>query len=229
MMTVVEAPTTRDPPVKGDWRGLHDHFTRPVTPEYRGLLATGMEAGEAESFALYGIPVRAIACRFVNGRVFIGAAPLVGPETSSPPPAPLLWLACRIVPAFRRRARAARRALAERRWLGEAAHWYEVERAVWQDRCAALEAVEPAGLDDDDLAAHLRAVQHAADDGYRTHFRVHGPDLLPLGIRRPHDPRWGGTAHGAGVPEGEPSTGVASAVSFGPRHSEGRCPARAVR
>lgn len=190
-MTAVESVVTWEPPGKGDWRGLHDHFARPVTPEYRRLLATGMEAGEAEAFALYGVPARTILCRFVNGRVFIAAAPLVGPPTAAMPPAPLLWLACRLVPAFRRRSAAARRALAERRWLHEAAHWYEVERPAWQARCGTLEAIDPAGLSDVDLADHLRAVQNTADVGYRTHFRLHGPDLLPLGMLLARGEDWG--------------------------------------
>jgi rifampicin phosphotransferase len=180
-----------DPPEKGDWRGLHDHFTRPVTPEYRRLLAAGMEAGEAESFAAYGIPARTILCRFVNGRVFISAAPLVGRPTSVMPPAPLLWLASRLVPAFRRRSTAARQALADRRWLDEAAHWYDVERPAWQARGAALEAVDPGALSDSELAEHLGVVRQTADEGYRTHFRLHGPDLLPLGMLLARGEDWG--------------------------------------
>jgi pyruvate,water dikinase len=210
-MTTVESSVTWEPPAKGDWRGLHDHFTRPVTPEYRRLLATGMEAGEAESFALYGIPARTIACRFVNGRVFVTAAPLVGPATAALPPAPLLWLACRVVPAFRRRTKAARRALAERRWLSEARHWREVERPAWQARGAALESVDPAELDDDALADHVRSAQATADDGYRTHFRLHGPDLLPLGMLVARGDDWGidaGTILGLLVGASPASTGA---------------------
>ena len=182
---------TWDPPDKGDWRGLHDHFTRPLTPEYRRLLATGMETGEAESFARYGIPARTLLCRFVNGRVFIAAAPLVGPPSATVPPAPLLWLACRLVPAFRRRNAAARRALTERRWLREAADWYETERPTWQARGAALEAVEPERLSDTELAEHLREVQRTADEGHTVHFRLHGPDLLPLGLLLARGDDWG--------------------------------------
>lgn len=190
-MTTVERSLRWDPPGKGDWRGLHDHFTRPVTPEYQRLLAGGMEAGEAESFARYGLPVRTILCRFVNGRVYIAAAPLVGPATSAAPPAPLLWLACRVIPALRRRATAARSALAARAWLQEAAHWYEVERPAWQTRGGEIETVDPARLSDADLADHLRLAQHTADDGYRTHFRLHGPDLLPLGMLLARGQDWG--------------------------------------
>jgi hypothetical protein len=108
-----------DPPGKGDWRGLHDHFPRALTPEYQRVLAQGMEAGEAVYFERYGLPARTLQPAFVHGRVFVSAAPLVGSPTNRLPPAPLMWLAVRVVPAFRRRAQAARRALAERPWVEE--------------------------------------------------------------------------------------------------------------
>ena len=39
-MPTGQLATIWDAPDKGDWRGLHDHFTRPLTPEYRRLLAS---------------------------------------------------------------------------------------------------------------------------------------------------------------------------------------------
>lgn len=166
-------------PEKGEWRGLHDHFPRALTPEFQGLLAEGMVAGEAEHFARYGLPARTMQPRFVHGRVFIAAEPLVGPFSDRLPPAPVLWLAARVVPAFRRRTRAAHQAIQERIWLGEADRWYGVERPAWEARNAALAAVDPASLPDEDLVAHLREARANAGAGYRCHFRLHGADLMP--------------------------------------------------
>src|SRR5438270_898907 len=57
--TAPSRPTLRwDPPGRGDWRGLHDHFPRALTPEYQRLLAKGMEEGEAMYFEHYGLPAR---------------------------------------------------------------------------------------------------------------------------------------------------------------------------
>src|SRR5437764_10197607 len=118
--TAPSGPTLRwDPPGKGDWRGLHDHFPRALTPEYERLLALGMAEGEAMHFARYGLPARTLQPGFVHGRVFVSAAPLVGPASNRLPPTWALWLAVRAVPAFRRRAAAARAAVGERRWLAD--------------------------------------------------------------------------------------------------------------
>ncbi|MDQ1375417.1 MAG: rifampicin phosphotransferase [Actinomycetota bacterium] len=179
------------PPAKGDWRGLHDHFPRALTPEYQRLLATGMAEGEADYFARYGLPARTLQPAFVHGRVFVTAAPLVGPATNRVPPGPLLWLAVRLVPAFRRRAAAARRTLAERPWLAEAVHWYDVERPAWQARNHSLDAVEPAALADDDLITHLRAVRALVEAGFRDHFRLHGADLIPTSLFLTRAADWG--------------------------------------
>jgi len=180
-----------DPPGKGDWRGLHDHFPRALTPEYQRLLGEGMERGEAIHFERYGLPARTLQPAFVHGRVFISAAPLVGPATNRLPPSWLMWLAVRLVPAFRRRAAAAKRVTAERTWIAEAERWYTVERPAWQARNDALDAIEPANLDDNDLAAHLESVRTNADDGYRDHFRLHGVDLLPTALFFVRASAWG--------------------------------------
>src|SRR5438552_2646120 len=169
MIVPVASPHTSlhwEPPGKGDWRGLHDHFPRALTPEYQRLLARGMEEGEAMHFARYGLPARTLHPAFVHGRVFVSAAPLVGPASNRLPPNWALWLAVRVVPAFRRRAAAARAAVGERRWLADTQRWYAVERPAWQARNAALDAVEPAALDEDALVDHLRTVRANAEDAY---------------------------------------------------------------
>lgn len=191
-MTTTESPAlVWDAPGKGDWRGLHDHFPRALTPEYQRLLAFGMEEGEADYFERYGFPARTLQPAFVHGRVFVTAAPLVGPPRNRVPPRPLLWFAVRVLPAFRRRAAAATRALAERPWVGEAACWYDVERPEWIERNQAVDAVDPRALDDDSLTEHLRVARRNAYEGYRDHFRLHGADLLPTALFLARAGEWG--------------------------------------
>jgi hypothetical protein len=107
--TPVQDELRWDPPAKGDWRGLHDHFPRALTAEYDRLLAEGMVHGEAVWIEQYGLPVRTIAPSFAHGRVFISAEPLVGPRRDRFPPDWLMRAVVAIAPAFRRRARAAAR------------------------------------------------------------------------------------------------------------------------
>jgi phosphohistidine swiveling domain-containing protein len=178
-------------PTKGDWRGLHDHFPRALTPENEAILRDGMVVGEAVWIGDYGFPVRSMEPRFVHGRVFISPQPLVGPRSDRVPPGWAMKLALRLVPAFRRAVRAAEAAVAERPWRAEAARWFAVERDEWLARDAALAAIDPGSLDDAALAAHLAEARALVVDGYRTHFRLHGCDLIPTGmlLRRAID--WG--------------------------------------
>jgi pyruvate,water dikinase len=178
-------------PAKGDWRGLHDHFPRALTAEYQTLLAEGMTVGEADWIERYGLPVQTIDPAFIHGRVFISAAPLIGPRSNAAPPAAAMRLAIKLIPAFRRRSRAAARAVEERPWLAEARHWFEVERAEWEARDAALAAADVASLDDAALVEHLLAVRALAGEGYRTHFRLHGCDLIPTGMLLVRAVDWG--------------------------------------
>ena len=182
---------TYEAPGKGEWRALTDHFPRPLTAEYQHLLAHGMEVGEAEAFARYGIPVRTLTAAFVHGYLYVTAAPLIGKAANGLPPKPLLWLAARIAPPFRRRNAAAKRAVGERVWLVEAAAWYDTDRPAWIARNEALDAVDPDGLDAAALAAHLRTVEAACEDGYTDHFRLHGTDLFPTALLLLRAQEWG--------------------------------------
>lgn len=193
MTTTNDATTTIEwvAPGKGDWRGLHDHFPRALTPQYQQLLEQGMVHGEGQWFADYGLPARTLQPAFVHGRVFVTAGSLVGPATNRVPPSPALWLAVRVVPAFRRRGRAARRAVDERRWLAEAEHWYAHERSEWERRNSAIDIVDPSELDEAELANHVRTALANAEAGYREHFRLHGADLIPTGIYLGRCADWG--------------------------------------
>ncbi len=181
-MTTTTTTPGFEPPGKGEWRSLADHFPRACTPEFRLLLTEGMEQGEADHFAAYGMPARCLTPRFVHGHVYIAAVPLVGRASNGLPPKPLLWLAARLHPSFRARERAARRALAEGLAVADARQWWDVDRAAWAARVGELDAVDPALLDDGALAAHLRAARALAGDGYAEHFRLHGCDLLPTAL-----------------------------------------------
>lgn len=182
---------TWEAPDRGEWRGLHDHFPRALTPEFQGLLLEGMVEGEALHFARYGLPARTMRPGLVHGRVFIAAEPLIGGFRDHLPPTAALWLAARLVPAFVRRSWAARRALTGRIWLGEADRWYGIDRPAWQERNATLDAIDPGSLDDEALVDHLRATRANAGAGYRHHFELHGTDLMPTALYLTRSADWG--------------------------------------
>lgn len=169
-------------PHKGEWISLRDHFPRALTPEYERLLCGAMPDGERIPFAQYGMPIDTLVAIPVHGHVYVAPKPLVGGWSDSLPPMPLLWIAARLAPPFRRRTKAARAALAERPWLADAERWYATERWEWRDRSAVLQAEDPREMDAAALVAHLCRCRSLAEAGYRRHFSLHGPDLIPTGL-----------------------------------------------
>ena len=54
-----------------------------------------------------------------------------------------------------------------------------------------LQRVEPALLDDEDLAAHLSECLSHFEDGMRRNLDTHGGDIMPVGDLLAHGDRWG--------------------------------------
>jgi pyruvate,water dikinase len=169
-------------PGPGEWTRLADHFDRPFTAEYERIFAASFEPGMAAYCELVGLPIGTIALRTVHGYPFLHPAPLTGPDLSRTPPRALVWLLGRVVPAYRRRARVAGRALRERPWRDIARRYFETERPAAVADNEALTAVEPSGLSDDELAHHLEACEAHAIAGYRRHFELHATDMFPVGL-----------------------------------------------
>lgn len=190
-MTTQGVATTFEPPGKGQWISLRDHFPRAVTPEYARLLPAAMAEGEAIPFAEYGLPVKTLRVGLVHGHVYVTPEPLVGRLSDTLPPKAALWVAARLVPALRRRTRAARQALDTRPWLAEAERWYATERTEWSDANRALQAEDSDAMSPDGLADHLGRVRAHAAAGYRRHFSLHGPDLIPTGLLLARCQEWG--------------------------------------
>ncbi len=188
---MTSSPMSFTPPGKGQWISLRDHFPRAVTAEYAVLLPATSAEGEAVPFAEYGLPIRTLAMALVHGHVYVAPEPLVGKASDRLPPKAALWLAARVVPVFRARERAARRALTDRPWLADAARWYATERQWWVDANLALQGEDPARLEPEALVDHLRRARAHAAAGYTRHFSLHGLDLIPTGLLLARCDDWG--------------------------------------
>jgi len=180
-----------EPPGKGEWRSLRDHFPSAITPEYAQLLPTAMRDGEAVVFAEYGLPVKTITVGLAHGHVYIAPEPLLGKPSNSVPPKAVLWAAARLVPALRRRTKAAAAVLVERPWLADAERWFASERATWVEANRAVQVEDPDTMDPGGLVDHLRRARAHAGAGYERHFALHGPDMVPAGLLLVRAQDWG--------------------------------------
>ncbi len=133
-------------------------------------------------FAEIGVPATAMHTRFVNGFMYTRLIPLIGADrpVGKLPPAPVLKLATRLHPAFRRRTRAATASLEGRRFLDVVAEWNATIRPGIVARNTALQDVDVDVVDDDGLARHIGELLDHLRETYELHFYLHGHDLGPI-------------------------------------------------
>lgn len=191
-MTITVDAFDFEPPGKGGWMSLSDHFPGALTAEYQLLYAETCPPGMATYMARYGVLARGLDVAYVHGHLYITPVPLAGPrQMRRQPPAAAVWLMARLHPEFRRRNRAARRALETRPWRAAATAWFDDERATWCERNERVQSIDPASLTSDQLIDHVRACRALAVDGYLRHFELHGDDLLPIGLLIARCAEWG--------------------------------------
>ena len=174
---------TWDRPGPGTWLLDSSHCGTAPGPMVRNIMTTTIERGMAEGFGMFGAPLAGMELRWVNGKMYRRLVPIIaGQSDRPPPPAPILWLATRLHPAFRKQERLARESFACKRWRLELDRW-ETE---WKPRLIArnteLTEVPVTDLADDALASHLEEVHdHLLSTG-QLHHRLHVSDMGPLGL-----------------------------------------------
>ena len=157
-MTPDSPPATFEVPGPGSWEYDRSHCPPAPTLLFRRVASQSMETAYRTVFEQYGAPLLSFGVTFVHGKMYRRLIPLIGGDKTGPtPPKPVLWLATRLHPAFRRREKLARKAITERNYLDAVDHW-KTEREEWIAKNRALQSVDFAGLDDLGLADHVVAV-----------------------------------------------------------------------
>ncbi len=210
------APTDWPRPGPGTWVLDLDHTGPTPSRQVRDLFPEAARQGFAEGFALLGAPLATIDTAFVNGRFYRRTVPVVGADRDAgQPPAPVLWMATRLSPTFRRLERTARAALAGRIWRQELDRW----TSTWRPSIVAvnqrLGAVDPSELDDVGLAARLGALWDHLRMTTALHFRLHATDAGPIGLLLASTDTWGldradvlGALAGASPATNDPATAL---------------------
>ena len=151
----------------------------------------------AITFEEFGIPLETILQRSFGGEVYTQDVDVGGRhDPSAPPPWWVLAIAVRLVPAMRRRMKAAEDAIPKlesypRRW-----------ESTWRDECIkrieAARAVDPGAMSDDEL---LDELQRLIDDVLIPHLTIHFQMTMPhmIGVYELNDllPRAARLGHGA--------------------------------
>ena len=143
-----------------------------------------MPAGLRRVFAELGTPADTLDCRFVNGFMYTRLRPLIAADRPAKnlPPRFVLKVVGRFHPEFRRRAKAAERALIERPWRKVIADWEDGGRALIESRNLALQKVDLSELDAPTLIEHVQEVIEHCRASWEHHHWLHGYDLGPIGL-----------------------------------------------
>ena len=179
-MTTTDATWTKPGP--GTWELDSSHAGPAPGPIQRGIYEHCLDRGFADGFAMFGAPLKGMVMRWVNGKFYRRLVPLIGGDRDLPtPPAPVLWLATRVHPAFRREERKAKASFANKIWRDEIRRWEDEWKPSLVKRNLELTDVDIAALDDAALADHLVEVHDHVLTGGILHFRLHVSDMGPLG------------------------------------------------
>lgn len=193
--------TSWDPPGGGRWQLDEVHVKGWLPPVFQERAPDAFKAGFQASGARYGLPIDYLDMRFVNNHCYVRMRPLGAPEPrrgkpSSPPPAFVLRAMVRIHPAYRRRAKRARGAIAERQWRIDHDRWTAHDRDAMLTAGRALQAEPIESFDDDRLMDHLRRVSDHFARGVQLHIELTPVHNVPVG-------RFVAACRGWGIVDGE--------------------------
>jgi pyruvate,water dikinase len=177
---------TWEAPAGGLWALDTLHLPGAVPRVFQERAPDAMARGFRALSRRYGLPIDYLELRFVNDHCYariraVGAPdPKPGKETSAPPGF-VLWLLARLHPELRRRGRAAKAALAERRWHDDLARWEGHLRHEMLATGRAVQAEDVTAMSDEELIDHLSRVAGHMAEGLAVHFDLIAVHNIPLG------------------------------------------------
>lgn len=185
-MTETLKPIEWTAPGGGMWQQDAIHLRGAQPRMFQDLATTGFGNGFRVVAAEYGLPISHIQLAWVNDHCYGRMVPIGAPEPKpgrpgTAPPRAMLWLLARLHPELRRRAKAADRALAEKRWLSDCHRWETELRSARLAESRALQAEVVEDLDDFSLVEHLGRVGAHLEQGMTMHFDLSPVTDIPVG------------------------------------------------
>jgi pyruvate,water dikinase len=160
MDTVTPQQLAFDPPGPGSWDLDPVHFPRPVTAYWAEMHPEPFSLGYGDMMAFYGAPFQSRVTAYVSGFSYGQMVP-VAPES------------------FPERVARAGEVFERKLWREQAAEWHDVRRPASVQAHHEIQAIDPDGLGDEELVAHLRRCRahHAAM--IRQHMAFTGTAVIP--------------------------------------------------
>jgi phosphohistidine swiveling domain-containing protein len=167
------APLHFEPPGPGFWKLDPVHFPRPATRYWIELHPGSFKRGSGEFARSYGMLIDGLEMAYVNGFAYMAVRP--APEAEIP-----------------QRFKRAEEVFQRKFWRDQVRDWNEKFKPASIKAHLELQSVDPDGLSDNDLAAHLkRCRDHHAEMLYQ-HMRFTAAAIVPTGDFLAHVGEWTG-------------------------------------
>ena len=178
-ITALPVPPRIEPPVDGYWEKDDAHYPTPMTPFGASVYLPAITGAIGPLAEEIGLLIDGGDQRSIGGEVYARMIPLGGKD-GPPPPAWVMWLASRMAPPLRRRARAARAFLESGAGQELLERWHREWRDAFRSEADQLRTVDLTSVDDDALIGHLHQVQDLLARGQDVHFHLHAPYAVAL-------------------------------------------------
>ena len=165
-----------EPPGPGSWALDAMHFPRPMTRYFQQTQASAFGRGTHEFALFYGLLIDGLQMAYVNGFGYSQVIPT--PDAEKPA-----------------RFARAEQVLAEKLWRAQLREWDETCKPAAIAQHREIQAVDPDGLSDADLAAYLAQCRDHHVAMIVQHTRFTAAALLPTGDFLAQVGEWTGLAH----------------------------------
>jgi len=179
--TLAQRPTAVPIPIdvpSGFWERETSHFPQPLSPFFRSFLLGLQNDALHRTFEELGGLLETLEYREIGGWVYSRLVPLGGKDLPSPP-AWVLGLMARLMPAMRRRARAAQVAVESDKPITYIRRWNDQWRQELEAEATRLRDVDRPALSDEELDRHQGETAAFATRALDIHFLLHGAIMQP--------------------------------------------------
>ncbi len=181
MATALSTTQGFAPPGKGAWELDQTHFPRALPRINADLLPGTFCRGFAEGTKLHGLLLDYLDYRSIDGFMYSQPRVVGAPPGAKTPPKFILRLLLALHPKMRERVAISRRLQEERPWRKDYDLWEAETKPAHVRAHLALQAIDPAALDDAGLAKYIAACHEHLGRMLYWHGRLTISAFLPSG------------------------------------------------
>jgi pyruvate,water dikinase len=177
-LTIEPVPVAVEVP-SGFWEREASHFPSPHSPLSRSIFFAPRDQGLRRTFEDLGALLETVESREIGGWEYFRLVPIGGKDRPAPP-AVVLGLLARVVPAMRKRAKAAREYIRADKSGAYIRRWDAEWRPAFQAEIVRLREIDRGGLSDEELDRHLGDLGDFFARTAEVHFLLHAAVAMPI-------------------------------------------------